>query len=131
MREEDNYFDAYISKKNPWKTAYKDPSWINGIRTKEWYRERKVNLLARRGSICIVCGNDNPNMLTFDHINPEEKIFTIGGNWSLPWKVLCAEADKCDIRCANHHLEKTIECGDTAFRKPVFIPYDYMLEDVS
>lgn len=58
---------------------------------------------------CIDCGEKNPVVLQYDHINRELKITTvsqmISDRWSL--KNIKEEIRKCEIRCANCHLIKT------------------------
>lgn len=60
---------------------------------------------------CVDCGESNPVVLEFDHRNPEEKSFTIGGIRLLhySWKRVMSEIEKCDVRCANCHKKRTAE----------------------
>lgn len=58
---------------------------------------------------CIDCGENDPIVLDFDHINPAIKFKSISkmlsGHYS--WKSICAEIEKCEIRCSNCHRRKT------------------------
>ena len=70
-------------------------------------KERKQHLLERLGGKCVGCGvTEN---LQFDHINPEEKSFTITPKLTSSIEVLYEEVDKCQLLCSDCHLEKTKE----------------------
>ena len=102
--------------------------------SKGWIKERKKSLAKWLGNKCVDCGNDDIDVLDFDHRSPAEKSFTIGSNLGMNYQALLREISKCDLRCANCHRKKSIRNKDYSYRKPrnpVFIPYDYMLEDVS
>jgi hypothetical protein len=58
------------------------------------------------GGKCKVCGyNKSKRALSFHHRNPLEKLFSISGNTCRKWDVIKKELDKCDLMCANCHLE--------------------------
>ena len=97
-----------------------------------WRREKKSSLAVWLGSHCVDCGNDDIDVLDFDHRNPAEKLFTIGCSLGKAFKILLQEVLKCELRCANCHRKKTLRNKDYLHRNPKPpIPYDYMLEDVS
>jgi hypothetical protein len=56
------------------------------------------------------CTVDDPDMLVFDHLRPEEKLEEVsrmaGQTYSL--ETLKAEVAKCRVLCANHHQKHTI-----------------------
>ena len=58
---------------------------------------------------CIDCGENDPIVLDFDHINPSKKFkpisIMLSGHYS--WKSVLKEIQKCEIRCANCHRRKT------------------------
>lgn len=57
------------------------------------------------------CTVNDPDMLVFDHLNPQEKldhISTLAGS-SCGLKTLQAEVAKCRVLCANHHQKHTIQ----------------------
>lgn len=58
---------------------------------------------------CVDCGEGNPIVLEFDHKDPAEKSFGIGGSGMLfkSWNTVLKEIEKCDVRCANCHKIKT------------------------
>ncbi len=58
---------------------------------------------------CIICGEKDPIVLEFDHLNPEEKEATISvmSSSGISWERVKKEIDKCQILCANCHRRKT------------------------
>lgn len=58
---------------------------------------------------CIDCGERDPIVLDFDHIDQKDKFKNIsrmrGGHYS--WESILKEINKCEIRCANCHRRKT------------------------
>ena len=58
---------------------------------------------------CIDCGESDPIVLEFDHINPLEKTVTISrlisGHPS--WQKVLNEINKCRVLCANCHRRHT------------------------
>lgn len=53
-----------------------------------------------------MCGYDKYyGALDFHHKKPEEKEFSIGGNYSLAWERLEKELDKCILVCCRCHRE--------------------------
>jgi len=56
---------------------------------------------------CVDCGNDDPRVLEFDHLEDKDKAVTQGieDGWSK--SRLLEEIDKCEVRCANCHRIKT------------------------
>lgn len=61
------------------------------------------------GKSCLVCGESDPIVLEFDHINPSEKSFGIAGGIRLgySWEKIVSEIEKCRILCANCHKKQT------------------------
>lgn len=55
------------------------------------------------------CGESNPVVLEFDHLDPSKKSFPIGGSAShgKPIELLKEEISKCQVLCANCHRKKT------------------------
>jgi hypothetical protein len=57
---------------------------------------------------CVDCGEKNPVRLTFDHVRGRKKYsvsLCVAHGHSI--KSIQKEIDKCEVRCANCHLEKT------------------------
>lgn len=57
---------------------------------------------------CVDCGETNPVVLEFDHVRGT-KLFNVGEATSKGYslKRVQAEVEKCEIRCANCHRQKT------------------------
>jgi hypothetical protein len=78
------------------------------LRKKKEYDRQKREFLAwyklQRG--CCECGyNKHPAALTFDHINPDEKLFNIADFGQHSWEDILREVAKCRVLCANCHNE--------------------------
>ena len=82
-------------------------------RADSWYRyqrkrrqERKRQLVEARGGCCEDCGyHVSIAALEFHHRDPGTKEFTLG-NFNGSWDKLLAEAEKCDLLCANCHRRR-------------------------
>lgn len=70
-------------------------------------RERKALLVAQCGGKCATCGYDRcVAALEFHHRDPTTKRFNLGkDNLLKAWSLVLAEAQKCDLLCANCHRE--------------------------
>lgn len=58
---------------------------------------------------CEVCGENDPCVLDFDHLDPSLKSFGIARAVSdgMAWKKILTEIGKCRIVCANCHRKHT------------------------
>ena len=58
---------------------------------------------------CISCGESNPIVLEFDHIDPSNKKANISAymNRGVTLELLKQEIEKCQMLCANCHRAKT------------------------
>ncbi|MEA2474508.1 MAG: hypothetical protein QOE06_2423 [Thermoleophilaceae bacterium] len=57
---------------------------------------------------CADCGETDPMVLEFDHLDAGQKAFTIGS--SVPyrnWQSILDEIAKCEVVCANCHRRRT------------------------
>ena len=70
-------------------------------------RDRKAKLVERRGGQCIVCGYRKCiAALEFHHRDPARKAFPLSKeNLLQRGPIVLAEAEKCDLYCANCHRE--------------------------
>jgi hypothetical protein len=77
-------------------------------RKRRW-KHRQMVIEHLRANPCVDCGESDPVVLEFDHRDPAEKLFCIGGalrqTWS--WQKIEDEMAKCDVRCANCHRRRT------------------------
>lgn len=70
-----------------------------------WRQRTKIKSIEYKGGKCILCGYDKcKTSLSFHHLNPKEKDFTISGK-SFSWDKLKLELDKCVLLCLNCHQE--------------------------
>jgi len=71
----------------------------------ERYYRRKQQAIQQLGGICVRCGSKDK--LEFDHIDPEEKNFTIGSILNgVAEDRLQVELLKCQLLCYDCHKEK-------------------------
>jgi hypothetical protein len=75
-------------------------------------REQKAILVSLKGGHCYDCDGVFPDCCYhFHHRDPRIKTFDLGQNMLRSLSVLKAEAEKCDLLCANCHAIKSY--GDT------------------
>jgi hypothetical protein len=70
-------------------------------------KKRKRTLVEEAGGKCEICGYSRSHRaLSFHHIDPKEKAFTISNKGrTYSWDRLRAEVAKCILLCANCHME--------------------------
>ncbi len=71
-------------------------------------QEKLLDYLADKG--CVDCGEKDPIVLEFDHIDPATKEATISKmvrHLTQRWDKILEEINKCEIRCANCHKRRT------------------------
>ena len=56
---------------------------------------------------CVDCGETDPRVLDFDHINNKKYNVSTLISKEYSWESILEEASKCEIRCANCHRKKT------------------------
>ena len=91
-------------------------SAAKAVEYKQKYDRQKRDFLAWYKQIrgCQECGyNDHPAALTFDHINPEEKLFNLADFGQYSWQKLLHEVAKCRVLCANCHNIHSYNSYDT------------------
>ena len=75
---------------------------------KERGQKRKMELVLLKGGQCKKCGYDkNLTVLSFHHREPNDKISELDSRVlsNRTWEFCLKEAEKCDLLCANCHLE--------------------------
>lgn len=87
------------------------PSILKGSTAISYIRRAiKKQLVLYKGGSCARCGyNRDIRALQLHHRNPEEKSFEISdyGYFTIrPMEEYYKEADKCDLLCANCHIEE-------------------------
>jgi hypothetical protein len=70
-------------------------------------REKILDFLSKKK--CIDCGENDPIVLDFDHIDRDKKFKSVSqmlcGHYS--FETILKEIEKCEVRCANCHRRKT------------------------
>lgn len=67
----------------------------------------KAKCLEYKGGECEICGyNKSTRALSFHHIDSKTKSFSISGSHTRAWKLIQVELDKCQLLCANCHMEQ-------------------------
>lgn len=78
-------------------------------------RDKRLKLQELKENPCTDCGGSFPHyVMEFDHRDPSQKEFTIGGNISKSWKAILGEISKCDLVCANCHRIRTFSRREEA-----------------
>lgn len=56
---------------------------------------------------CADCGEKDPIVLEFDHLDPKNKNYNISNMMSYSWEKIEKEIEKCQVVCANCHRRRT------------------------
>lgn len=75
-------------------------------------KEKTVLLLIDyfKDNLCANCGEGDPIVLDFDHIDPKNKSIEVSRlitNGFTKWSEIMVEISKCQVLCANCHRRKT------------------------
>lgn len=107
------------------KAVYDHNDWFGGPRKAQmrsrskYYRNMDYTRDFLMTHPCVDCGESNPGVLDFDHIDRSKKRQTVSDMCRrlVSIETLQEEMDKCEIRCACCHRIKTaIELGYYAWR---------------
>ena len=95
-------FDYKNKKKRQWKCTRCNVEAVQKRRTKV-----KKMAVEYGGGSCRLCGYDKcNNVLTFHHLDPNEKDFGISAKgYTRSWEKVKTELDKCVLLCNNCHGE--------------------------
>jgi hypothetical protein len=75
-------------------------------RVKHYRRSSKLRAVEYKGGNCVLCGYDKCiRSLSFHHLDPNSKDFSISKNTNKKWDVVKTELDKCILVCMNCHME--------------------------
>jgi len=72
------------------------------FKTREQQRTKAIDYC---GGKCLICKNNDYDVLTFHHRDPKTKNFNLCQSWQRPWNILIEEINKCDLLCSNCHLK--------------------------
>lgn len=70
-------------------------------------KHREIIMEHLRANPCVDCGNDDTEVLQFDHRDRLTKTAEVSRLTTGSTKRLLDEISKCDIRCANCHVKRT------------------------
>jgi len=95
-------------------------------RRRRWIRRRRQvrALLAqlRSAGACQACGEDDPLVLDFHHIDPAAKAFAVGNFGRRTPTAVAAEICKCALVCANCHRRINAGAVDASGLVPLELP---------
>lgn len=75
-------------------------------RTYQSSLDKLAVLRTERGNCCEICGYDRCSAaLQWHHLDPKQKEFSIGNRRGLSLEQLREETSKCQLLCANCHVE--------------------------
>lgn len=97
----------HLPLKNTSYTIIDKKYWEKNKTNKLLYRKKmKLEYIQLLGGKCVVCGyNKCPEVLTFHHTNPLNKLFPISGSHSRSKEAVLNEVKKCVLLCQNCHGE--------------------------
>jgi len=74
---------------------------------RSWYTrwQNKLRGIELLGGKCLGCDENDPEVLSFHHKNPETKEFQISWNQQKAWEKLKIEIEKCELLCMNCHIK--------------------------
>jgi hypothetical protein len=58
---------------------------------------------------CVDCGNSDPRVLEFDHVNGKTNNISTMVSDKYTWSKILEEISRCEVRCANCHRIVTME----------------------
>lgn len=71
-----------------------------------WRQRMKIKAVDYKGGECIVCGyKKSMRSLSFHHLNPNNKEFSLASGNTRSWEKMKKELDKCVLVCSNCHAE--------------------------
>lgn len=98
------YDRDYHAKRSPEKKMHKVQ--LQKVRYQD-NRKKLYEYLA--DNPCEVCGEDDPIVLEFDHLDQETKDFTVANMTTHSWETIDREIKKCRVLCANCHRRHTAD----------------------
>ena len=88
---------------------YKDKETLYAKQEELRVRMRQHVLQYLIDNPCVECGESDPRVLDFDHLDPSTKKYNIARMLSghAGWKKIMSEIEKCRVLCANCHRKHT------------------------
>ena len=97
----------YVKHYEKNKEHYRERARIRHMILRTVFREKLLQFLLEHP--CVVCGENDPRVLEFDHLDPRKKLFNIsqGYRGGQAWRMVLSEIEKCQTLCANCHKRRT------------------------
>lgn len=88
---------------------YKNRQDLYAAQKRHRQKVHRLMLEYLENKVCIDCGESDPVVLDFDHVDPNEKFKGISRMLSghYAWETILTEIRKCEVRCSNCHRRKT------------------------
>jgi hypothetical protein len=88
---------------------YKDRDTLYAKQKEHRIKMREKLLQYLLENPCVECGESDPRVLDFDHIDPSTKTKTVSRFLAghAGWDKIMSEIDKCRVLCANCHRRHT------------------------
>jgi hypothetical protein len=101
-----SYYSAHYNK---YRQEYRNRAKIRREKLKLEFRMNMLEYLSDK--YCKDCGESDNRVLELDHIDPEQKLFSISQAVRLGygWSDVIDEIKKCQILCANCHKCRTAQ----------------------
>ena len=96
--------DAKLQRNEEWRKN--NQGKINDASRRLRYK-KKLERIEYLGGKCVGCGECNPDLLQFDHIDRSKKEFNISKKCDLVLEKIIPELDKCQLLCNTCHAIKT------------------------
>ena len=96
------YSRKWYSKNKTWQKAN---AKRHSIATKHKHARKLYEYLTTHP--CVDCGESDPLVLEFDHIQSKKNTVGEMVSAAYSWKRIVEEISKCEVRCANCHRRKT------------------------
>lgn len=95
--------DFYHAMKRGKRTRYNYCKPCFNLLCTERYEQNRLRAISLLGGVCQDCGNENPIVLDFHHLDPSIKQGRVGKMLSLTWSKIELELATCHLLCANCH----------------------------
>lgn len=96
-----------MTSRNKLDTKVKKGTYSMNSRSKRRETIRRKMMNFYKNNPCVDCGESDPRVLDFDHLNNKKHNVSTLLRKEYSWDSILEEARKCEVRCANCHRIKT------------------------
>ena len=86
-----------------WYLLHKDEVYLRAETRRKSQRNKILEYKATHP--CVICGESDPCVLDFHHVDPNGKEFTVAEGMNYTMERIMKEIEKCDIVCKNCHAK--------------------------